>query len=99
MRPLGQFLSGVIAEFVGINAVLIGSGIMTVVVFGLIYFLTPVRGLDSIIQKVMTKANGTKDDAEGVIGQETVEISIEETEQKPQLIQASDMKPAIEATK
>ncbi|NHJ32194.1 MAG: MFS transporter, partial [Asgard group archaeon] len=72
MRPLGQFLSGVIAEFVGINAVLIGSGILTVVVFGLIYFLTPVRGLDSIIQKVMAKSNGTKD--EEVKKQEIIEI-------------------------
>lgn len=98
MRPLGQFLSGVIAEFVGINAVLIGSGILTVVVFGLIYFLTPVRGLDSIIQKVMAKANGTKDKEE-TKGQETEEISIEEHERKPLLLQTSDLEPAIDVAK
>ena len=94
MRPLGQFLSGVIAEFVGINAVLIGSAILTAIVFGLIYFLTPLRSLDTVIQEVIAKANGTKDKEE-----ETLEISKEETERKPLLIQTSNIEPAIEAAK
>ncbi|MBY8995159.1 MAG: MFS transporter, partial [Candidatus Heimdallarchaeota archaeon] len=98
MRPLGQFLSGVIAEFVGINAVLIGSAILAAIVFGLIYFLTPLRSLDSIIQKVMAKANGTKDKEE-TKEQEVEEILIEETERKPLLIQARDLEPAIEVAK
>ena len=98
MRPLGQFLSGVIAEFVGINAVLVASGILTAVVFGLIYFLTPMRQLDSVIQKVMAKANGTKD-REEVKEQDTLEIAIKETERKPQQIQTSDRKPAIDVAK
>ena len=94
MRPLGQFLSGVIAEFVGINAVLIGSAILTAIVFGLIYFLTPLRSLDTVIQEVIAKANGTKDKEE-----ETLEISKEETERKPLLIQTSNIEPAVEAAK
>ena len=98
MRPLGQFLSGVIAEYVGINAVLIGSAILTVIVFGLIYFLTPLRSLDSIIQKVMAKANGTKDKEE-TKEQETEEILIEETERKSLLIPISDLEPVIEVAK
>ncbi len=95
MRPLGQFLSGVIAEFVGINAVLIGSGILTVIVFGLIYFLTPVRGLDSIIQKVMAKANGTKD--EEVEKQEIIEITKDDP--KPMIISAAEIEAALEVGK
>ncbi len=88
MRPLGQFLSGVIAEFVGINAVLIASGILTAVVFGLIYLFTPLRQLDSVIQKVMAKANGIKDKKD-TEEEEAFEILIEDTEQKPLQIHTS----------
>jgi DHA3 family macrolide efflux protein-like MFS transporter len=98
MRPLGQFLSGVIAEFVGINAVLVGSGVLTVVVFGLIYFLTPLRQLDSAIQEVMAKANGTKDE-EVTIEQDDLEISIKEADRKPLLIHASDLEPVTDVAK
>jgi len=98
MRPLGQFLSGVIAEYVGINAVLVASGILTAVVFGLIYFLTPMRQLDSTIQEVMAKANGTKDEEE-TKEQDSIKIVIEETERKPLLIQTSDIEPVIDVGK
>ncbi|MGC9778396.1 MAG: MFS transporter [Candidatus Heimdallarchaeota archaeon] len=97
MRPLGLFLSGVIAEFVGINAVLIASGILAAVVFGLIYLFTPLRQLDSVIQKVMEKANETKDKKD--TEEEAFEISIEDTERKPLQIHTSDLEPAIEVAK
>ncbi|MFW9922070.1 MAG: MFS transporter [Candidatus Thorarchaeota archaeon] len=60
IRPLGQFLSGIIAEFVGINLVLIVSAILTVVSLLTIYLLTPMRKLDSEINRILTEAKESK---------------------------------------
>jgi DHA3 family macrolide efflux protein-like MFS transporter len=53
IRPLGYFLSGVIAEYTGINIVLVVSAITSAVVLLLIYLFTPLRHLDSVIQKTL----------------------------------------------
>ena len=47
----------------------------------------------------MEKANGTKTKEEQKKEEETLEISIEETKQKPLEIYSSDLEPAMEATK
>jgi predicted MFS family arabinose efflux permease len=55
MRPLGQFLSGVIAEYTGIKIVFIVSAILSVISFVIIYFTTSIRKLDSKIHEAMTQ--------------------------------------------
>lgn len=54
IRPLGLFLSGLIAEFVGINPVLIASAILTVVSLVTIYLATSLKKLDHEIEKKMS---------------------------------------------
>jgi len=55
IRPLGQFLSGVIAEYTGMNIILIISAILAVVSLLAIYLFTPLRNLDSVIQKALAE--------------------------------------------
>ena len=58
IRPLGQFLSGVIAEFIGISLIfIIASGIGMVAIV-ILWFTTPMRALDKEIGRVMSEANG-----------------------------------------
>lgn len=55
IRPLGQFLSGVIAEYTGMNIILIVSAVLAVVSLLAIYLFTPLRRLDSVIQKALAE--------------------------------------------
>ena len=57
IRPLGQFLSGIIAEFIGIKTVLIASSVLGAISLILIYLCTSMKRLDHVIQRVMTKEN------------------------------------------
>ncbi len=55
IRPLGQFLAGVIAEFAGINIVLIVSAVLSISSLLAIYFFTPLRKLDKKVTEILTK--------------------------------------------
>ncbi len=58
IRPLGQFLSGLIAEFIGISLIfIIASGIGTIVLL-ILWFTTPIKALDKEIVRAMNEANG-----------------------------------------
>ncbi|MHA1441563.1 MAG: MFS transporter, partial [Candidatus Heimdallarchaeota archaeon] len=56
IRPLGQFLSGVIAEYTGMNIILIVSAVLAVVSLLAIYLFTPLRRLDSVIQNALAES-------------------------------------------
>ncbi|MBN1328389.1 MAG: MFS transporter [Candidatus Heimdallarchaeota archaeon] len=68
IRPLGQFLSGVIAEFVGINAVLIVTAILGITSLVIIYLFTSLKKLDSEIQKTLKREMSKSDENEDIIG-------------------------------
>ncbi|HUT80593.1 MAG TPA: MFS transporter [Candidatus Bathyarchaeia archaeon] len=67
IRPLGQFLSGVIAEFVGINAVLIVTAVLGIASLVLIYLTTPLKNLDSEIHKTLLKTKIEKSTNDTII--------------------------------
>lgn len=56
IRSLGLFLSGVIAEFIGIQLIFIISSIIGIIVLLLIYLFTPMKLMDKEIYRVMNEA-------------------------------------------
>ncbi|NHJ03792.1 MAG: MFS transporter [Candidatus Heimdallarchaeota archaeon] len=94
IRPLGQFLSGLIAEYIGISLIfIIASGIGTVVIF-ILWFTTPMRALDKEIARAMSEANGTHKGKEKEI--ESNEDVIYTTEIKKEEFPISIDKPATQ---
>ena len=94
IRPLGQFLSGLIAEFIGISLIfIIASGIGTVVLF-ILWLTTPMRALDKEIARAMSEANGTHKREDK--GNESTEDGIYTTETRKEEISISIDKPATQ---
>ena len=58
IRPLGQFLSGVIAEFIGIQLLFIIASATGIVVVILLYLVTPIKHVDKEMARVLNEANG-----------------------------------------
>ena len=57
IRPLGQFLSGIIAEFIGIQMLLIFSSIIGLIIIGFLYRLSPMKLIDEEITRIMKVNN------------------------------------------
>ncbi|HUU77333.1 MAG TPA: MFS transporter [candidate division Zixibacteria bacterium] len=95
IRPLGQFLSGLIAEFIGISLIfIIASGVGTIVIV-ILWFATPMKALDKEIARVMKEANGK--DKEKIKEIETAEDGFYTTEIKKEEIPVSIDKLATQS--
>ncbi|NHK30785.1 MAG: MFS transporter [Asgard group archaeon] len=103
IRPLGIFLSGVIAEFVGINWVLIVSGVLAVISILAFYLFTPLRQLDRVIKGAIESIDEKSDESKEQIIEESdieLEMVIEEKKKLPDIpIIKSDTSQSLEGIK
>lgn len=104
IRPLGQFLSGVIAEFVGINWVLIISGILAAASILSFYIFSPIRQLDRTIKGIMESIEEKPEEIKEQIDVENkidLELIIEDSKKMHEIvsIESKSVNQSIEAIK
>ncbi len=104
IRPLGQFLSGVIAEFVGINWVLIVSGILAATSLLSFYLFSPIRRLDRTIKGIMESIEKKQEESMDQIEKKDeikFELTLKESKKPPHLstIKSENINKSIEGAK
>jgi len=78
IRPLGQFLSGVIAEFIGIQLIFIIASAVGIVKVLLLYLITPMRLVDKEMYRIMNERLGKE--AEELINDSVLEGDLKKKE-------------------